>query len=410
MKTSNVRKKQPRLYDKSKNGKIKVWDIWVETLHSEALIKWRSGYEDGKLSYHSKPITQGKNIGKKNETSPYEQAVKEMQAKWQKKRDKGMVTHKSNIGSIVSYFPMLAETAYSQWSADVVNSKKEITTLAPRVLLQKKLNGVRCPSVKLADVVKLYSRGGKDYTQICDVLTAHLTSLMRNGEIWDGEIYKHGWSFERIVQAVKRDKSKVWRKKLLYWVKKRDWDKARWWVKTRNDTQKLEYHRYDAPSNDSMYDRWHRMCLLPTSDLVHQVEGVILGGENWHGIKYWHDKFVAEGYEGVVLRDTEAAYLWNHRDKRLYKYKEFEDAEFEIIGYHDGEGSDEGAVTWECRDTGQYSHVYFDCKPRGSIADRRRLYKRGKAYIGKMLTVRFQSRSDKDVPLFPVGIAIRDYE
>jgi hypothetical protein len=37
MKTSNVRKKQPRLYDKSKNGKIKVWDIWVETLHSEAL-------------------------------------------------------------------------------------------------------------------------------------------------------------------------------------------------------------------------------------------------------------------------------------------------------------------------------------------------------------------------------------
>ena len=187
-KTSNVRKKFPRLFDEAKTGKIKVWDIWVETLHSEVLIKWRSGYEDGALTYHNKLIKNGKNIGKKNESSSYEQAVKEAQAKWQKKRDKGMVVNKKHIGDKVSYFPMLAKTAYSPTSPDVVIGKEKITTLTTRVLLQKKLNGVRCPAVKINNVVKLYSRGGKEYTTICDVLTAHLTTLMRNGEVWDGEI------------------------------------------------------------------------------------------------------------------------------------------------------------------------------------------------------------------------------
>jgi DNA ligase-1 len=30
--------------------------------------------------------------------------------------------------------------------------------------------------------------------------------------------------------------------------------------------------------------------------------------------------------------------------------------------------------------------------------------------MGKMLTVRFQNLTDLDVPRFPVGVVIRDYE
>jgi DNA ligase-1 len=405
----NTHKRFPKLYGKTKKDEWKVWEIWVETFQGEVLIKWQSGLENGKKLLHSKEIHSGKNIGRSNETTPVQQAVKEAQAKWQKKVDKGMIEDKSKIGNIFSYFPMLAKTAYSETSPDVVNGKKKITTLPRIVLLQPKLNGVRCIVVKLRNVVKLYSRGGKEYTKICNVLVKHLSHIMDNKDIWDGEIYVHGWELERIVQATKRDKSKVWRKKVKYWVKKRNWDKVRWWLKTRNDTQILEFHRYDKPFNIKMDTRKIWMDALPTSDIIKQTQTRVVPG-TWYEVKKWHDLWVKQGYEGVIIRDPEAKYLWDNRDKRLLKYKEFIDEEFEIIGYKDGVGTDRGAVTWICRNNTPGSNNSFDCRPRGTIESRRGMFKNGKAYIGKMLTVRFQQRTMDDLPQFPVGITIRDYE
>jgi DNA ligase-1 len=404
-------KKWPKLYDKTKKGQVKVWEVRVESLYGDTAIVMYSGLKDGKMKISSKDITQGKNIGKKNETTITQQAILEAGARWQKKVDKGMVEDESKIGKKINYFPMLAKTAYSPWSSDVVKGLEKITTLPQYVLLQKKLNGVRCTTVKKRNVVKLYSRGGKEYTKITDVLTTHLSHIMSNGEIWDGEIYVHGWSLERISQAVKRDKSKAWRKKVKYHVKKREWDKARWWVKTRNDTQRLEYHRYDLPSPWRCSKRLMNNIVAIKTDLVNAVSSYLILG-NWLDVKNHHDKWVKEGYEGAIIRDPEAPYLWNGRGKRLMKYKEFIDEEFEIVGYKQGTGTDKGAVTWLCKgpDRAGTGYIHFDCRPRGTIEHRRWLYKNGKAYIGKMLTVRFFERSDKYVPIFPVGIVIRDYE
>jgi DNA ligase-1 len=409
--TAKVLKKFPTLYDKTKTGKIKIWNVRVESLWNEVAVVISHGEKGGKQTISSKDITQGKNIGKSNETTITQQAILEAGARWKKKVDAGMVDNESKIGKKINYFPMLAVTAFSPISPDVVNGTKKITTLPTIVLLQKKLNGVRCLAVKKRNVVKLYSRRGKEYTHITDVLTQHLNHKMMNGGIWDGEIYVHGWSLERIAQAVKRDKSKVWRKKVLYHVKKREWEEARWWVKTRNDTQRLEYHRYDCPSvTHKAHYRIATMALLPTSDLIKQVQTVEVNGD-WDILRFWHDKWVREGYEGLIIRDPNEAYLWNHRDKRLLKYKEFFDEEFEIIGYHEGTGSNKGCVTWECRgDDGFGGYVHFGCKPRGTTEYRKRMFRLGRSYIGKMLTVRFQERSMDGVPLFPVGITIRDYE
>ena len=52
----------------------------------------------------------------------------------------------------------------------------------------------------------------------------------------------------------------------------------------------------------------------------------------------------------------------------------------------------------------------FNCRPRGTREDRMELYKNGKKYIGKKLTICFQELTDDKVPRFPVGIAFRDYE
>lgn len=365
-------KKWPTLYEKAKNGKIKTWQILVDTLYGEVAITTKHGYEDGELITHSKTISKGKNIGKSNETTPYQQAVKEAEAKYKKQLDKGYVDKKSAIGSKISYLPMLA-IKYDPKKHNVSNG----------IYLQPKLNGVRCVAVKKDGQVKLYSRLGKDYTKVNDSLAEHMNNYMFNDEIWDGEIYVHGWEFQRIISAVK---------------------------KKRNDTELLEYHRYDLPSIDREFKyRWAQMKNRFTSKRIKQVHTIKVDSD--FDVKMFHNAWVRQGYEGVIIRDPDAKYMWNHRDKALLKYKEFQDEEFLIIGYYQGTGTDSGAIVWKCRGTRKDgTNYYFHCRPRGTIEDRRILWQTGWRYVGKMLTVRFQERSMDDVPIFPVGIAIRDYE
>ena len=49
-------------------------------------------------------------------------------------------------------------------------------------------------------------------------------------------------------------------------------------------------------------------------------------------------------------------------------------------------------------------------RPQGNYDERKKQYKEGKKYIGKMLTVKYQELTNDHVPRFPVGLAIRDYE
>ena len=89
------------------------------------------------------------------------------------------------------------------------------------------------------------------------------------------------------------------------------------------------------------------------------------------------------------------------------KYKEFEDKEFKIIGSDQGTGLEEGCVVWICE---QEDGSPFRVRPKGTREDRRQLFINTEKYIGEPLTVRFQERSEDNIPIFPVGIAIRDYE
>jgi ATP-dependent DNA ligase len=120
-----------------------------------------------------------------------------------------------------------------------------------------------------------------------------------------------------------------------------------------------------------------------------------------------------EGYEGLILRNLNGFYKFKFRTNDLQKYKNFEDKEFEIVDFKTGTGVDNGAIIYVCRYT---NGLTFDVRPRGSIEDRIAKAKVGKNFIGKKLTVRYQpcikvADIEKDeLPRFPVGIEIRDYE
>ena len=94
----------------------------------------------------------------------------------------------------------------------------------------------------------------------------------------------------------------------------------------------------------------------------------------------------------------------------LQKFKLFLDKEFQIVGGYTGKGTTfEGMVTFECRaDNGEI----FGVVPKGSHEYKAKLWgKLDKIVANKtMLTVRYQELSDGGIPIFPVGVSLRDYE
>lgn len=49
-----------------------------------------------------------------------------------------------------------------------------------------------------------------------------------------------------------------------------------------------------------------------------------------------HNQAISQGYEGLVVRDPDKEYKFGSRDNRMCKIKEFQDAEFEILGISEG--------------------------------------------------------------------------
>jgi DNA ligase-1 len=123
-------------------------------------------------------------------------------------------------------------------------------------------------------------------------------------------------------------------------------------------------------------------------------------------MKELHAKYVADGFEGIMLRNKDGMYS-GVRSPSLQKYKCFFDSEYEVVGYKEGEGLETGCVIWTCQTA---DGKQFSCRPRGTREERMELFGCGDKYIGKMLNVRFQELTDTGLPRFPVSTGFRDYE
>jgi DNA ligase-1 len=95
------------------------------------------------------------------------------------------------------------------------------------------------------------------------------------------------------------------------------------------------------------------------------------------------------------------------RSADLQKFKMFDDDEFKVIGFGDGEGIEKGLVIWKCMTKEKKE---FDVRPRGSHEERAELFKKATKYIGKDMSVRYFGLTDDGIPRFPVGVGFRDYE
>jgi hypothetical protein len=374
----------PILYTKSKTGKIQQWSTEVKkNANGTATITTQWGYKDGKLAVSEKDITEGKNKGKSNETTPFQQAVSEAQSAWEKKTSREGYAEKLENSAIpgvaedtkvtnkVALYPMLAQ-----------NYRKQSRKVIFPCYVQAKLDGVR----SLYRNGVFTSRTAKPFG-ILDHIIKELQPATDAGLILDGEIYSTTLSFQEFVGLVKKKHLTAKDKETIKHVKL--------WV-------------YDVV-NDHPFEQ--RLALLVDFFSRHSFTNVFLlpteEAKTKDDIKKFHDKYVEAGYEGVIIRNKKGMYRLSTRSEDLQKFKEFEDSEFVIVGFTEGDGNEKGAVIWICETEDKKQ---FRVRPKGTIEDRRDLFRKADTLVGKKLTVKYQELTDDGIPRFPIGLAIRDYE
>lgn len=367
----------PTLYTIKKGNKKQFWKIFVEDKTDYSVIIIKYGLIDGKVTTSEKTINYGKNLGKANETTRYEQAVNEAQSKWNKKIYQGYVPDKSSLTKQVEtnnskkiILPMLAH--------DFNKRGKDISFPC---YVQPKLDGVRA----IFNNGKFQSRTGKFFPNL-----DHIKNELNNSDlnlILDGELYSNTLGFQDIVGIVKKEKinenDRIKLNQIIFIV----YDA----ILDIDYSQRLSKLKIFFKNKNFKYNYLHNTEICNTIEELSQ----------------FHDKYVEKGYEGLILRNFTGKYEIKNRSKNLQKYKKFQDDEFEIINFTDGTGIEKNLVIWICQTK---EGKQFNIRPQGTHEDRKKLFKNGKKYIGKYLTVKYFEYTDDGIPRFPVGIAIRDYD
>lgn len=397
------------LFGIDKSGRTKSWEASVDLNNDgTATATITYGLISGKKQITTRLYTIGKNIGKSNETSPYEQAVSETQSKWKDKKEKeGYSTNKlcENTDPSQLSEPTVQNSSTAQPSskilpmlAHVFEPSKSKNKIQFPCYVQPKLDGVRCICYlnETNTQVLAQSRTGSYFESVGHIATELLGPFQNIPELGrlvalDGELYTDSMPFEQLVGLVKKKKLST------------------------EDTLKLReisYHVYDVidqeKPNATFQERFQtlkRITELINSPFVKLVDTQM--AHNTEVFRTFFSKSVEEGFEGVMLRNINGKYQCNYRSHDLQKYKEFFEDEYEICGFREAEGRDRGTVIWFCRVPDESGSV-FSVRPRGTLEMRRKWFLKGDDYIGKKLTVVYQELSEQGVPRFPVGKCLRE--
>ena len=378
----------PTLYGKDISGKIKQWTASVYTNDAVAQYTVEYGQVDGKIQSTSRDFTEGKNIGKKNETTPLQQCCNEIKKKWTDKKEKERYYEADTKSASVSAVDIKAETKIFPMLAHKYdpNSKTKIKNpIVYPCFVQPKLDGLRCLIyVSATNEIVTQSRTGGIFTTM-EHITSGLGHFFQKYPkvVLDGELYTNKYPFEELVGIIKRKH-----------IDESDLPKIR----------DVHFHIYDVVSLEGYVER-HQFILdnhrlFPnTFEIVKTEEAKTV-----EDFKTKFTEYIQEGYEGIMLRNKSGPYVSNHSHD-LQKYKEFEEDEFVIVGFEEAGGRDAGTVIWRCATkTGNK----FDCRPVGSIEYRKELFRNAQANVGKLLTIKYQELSEKGIPRFLSGKSIRD--
>jgi hypothetical protein len=402
---------------------------------------------EGKVREGVKPtiIKCGKNLKKSNSTNPITQALRDALSKYNSQKHKGNNAVLSSVES--SSFstdnrppPMLVkkidETADATLTEDDVNLG---------LTVQRKYNGTRSPAhiinIPKTDstanpsktentiAVDMYSRTNKDHLGLHHI-KSELVQLFANAPVVpesfilsqlstntnmtsdglevlkllyssanlfvDGELYLHGKSLNWISGQVRKEGDEG---TLEYWIYDCFFPAA-----IAAGYQMSSKHR--QAYIDMLFDAANKSKELKYVKRVENYKVTKLSD-----IYKYRDEFLAEGYEGAIVRKDWAGYTYgknNYHSSHLVKVKPIYDAEFKVVGFTQGtRGKDVGALIWVCEVDSEHivdpTDKTFNVVPKDmTYEERYKIYELlnkednfNKYINGKYLTVEFPERSKK---------------
>lgn len=333
---------------------------WTISLEGSTIIK-KWGKINGKETSTYYRVEHGKNIGKSNETTPEQQANVIMNYCIKKQKDAGYrETNDTNDFSLPK--PMLATV----WNG---------VTQLKHVYVQPKLDGVRLLVGRFKGDIIMQSRTGKimyfdHIKKICEFL--------EEGQFLDGEIFDPNMTFEEIT-GIFRGPSE--------------------------NHHKISYHCFDCfhltQPQQTFEERIQILESFKVNSNLHIVPTYYI---DLNELDNMH-KHLSNNYEGTMIRDPHGIYEFDKRSKSLMKFKDFITKEYTITGW---KIANDNTIIWICKTE---SGKHFNVRPTGTKENRQKMLDDANNCIGKCLTVKFQETTSKhNVPRFPVGLAIRNYE
>ncbi|XAO54257.1 DNA ligase [Yersinia phage vB_YenM_P778] len=369
-----------KIYKKDKKGKVRFWEAKAVdgVFHSWSGVV---GAEDTS-TIHNQFDAIPTNVGKKSFRDATAQAAFEVEAKY--------IYQMQRNGYKMTIAETNDESDKVQLAHDVIKKNNWSKVDWGATDGQFKLNGVRCRILIHADgSYTAFSRKDTVYT-LPPTLHKHVTFLIKclppSIKQIDGEIYKHGLCLEEISSLIKDVED------------------------TGRDV--LEFHWYDVMGTGLSWKLRYEMMLRIWQG---EDESVYIGDRirfvyaeplaNREEADAFHLKALQAGYEGMMFRNHKGMYICGERSYDLLKFKVFMEDEFRINGV---KLDKRGHGVFVCSIPNNVRT--FSVRWKTTNAKRKHVAEHPEEYIEKLLTVKFQNYSMFGVPIFPVGIVIRDYE
>lgn len=378
------------LYARTNTGAVQEWTVFVR----ENFYTTTYGQKDGKLVSTEPSYCLGKNLGKKNETSPQDQAIKEAKALYKKKLKEGYFEDVTHIDKETFFQPQLAKSF-----------NKYIDKVVYPLAAEDKLNGIRCAITKKG----AFSRTGEEFHCI-DHIKDELAPLFEENPklVLDGELFNplHKNELNKIASLVSVNRKSAD-------VTDEDKQRAKDIVQFHcydgmffshakveiNDKSEFQYRKYALKQKliGLFYVKYHDYVLV----------------KNYEEIDALMKKVKEENREGLVIKVLDAPYQ-NKRSSNMLKLKLFIDEEFEVIEFLEGTGNWAGKVkkvVCKLNVPATNGKTTFESNIRGTMEQLTELWINRMQHIGKFVTVDFQEWSPYGVPLIPYcDPMFRDYE
>tara|TARA_R110002126_G_scaffold18773_1_gene71352 strand:+ start:382 stop:1620 length:1239 start_codon:yes stop_codon:yes gene_type:complete len=253
------------------------------------------------------------------------------------------------------------------------------------IYVEPKLDGIRCLTIVENGEAKLFTRAGKLITNFDNTLGKELSSLADG--CYDGEIMSTDFTelMRQVYRKENKDISDVYLA-LFDYIPLQEWR-----IKKGSMTCKNRY----AVLEERLVDKEFKYLQIVVRSLA---------DANYDLLKGYHDAYVAQGYEGAMIKSCDAKYCFG-RDWSVMKFKAFFDADVPITGMKEGTGKHQGKL-------GSFVVDYKGVEVRvgSGLTDelREQLWLSADQHIGRIIEVRYQEITPDGSLRFPTFVCFRN--